>query len=91
MRIEAYNQVQQVYQPGKVGKTRQAGTASKGDQLQFSSLGRDIGTAQAAIAAAPDVREELTASIKAQVQNGTYKVDAGTFADKLLKKLEEMR
>ena len=84
MRIEAYNQIQQVYQPGKVGKTRQAGTASKGDQLQFSSLGRDIGTA-------PDVREELTASIKAQVQNGTYSVDTGTFADKLLKKLEEMR
>lgn len=91
MRIEAYSQVHQIYQPGKVSKTRQAGGASHTDQLQFSSMGRDIGVAQAAIAAAPDVREELTASIKSQVQNGTYSVDTDTFADKLLKKMEGMR
>ena len=77
MRVEAYNQVQQLYQTKKVNKTRQAGSASRSDQLQFSSLGKDIRAAQ-------------TASIKARVQNGTYKVDNGSFADKLLQKRAEM-
>ena len=91
MRIEAYNQVHQIYQAGKVNKTRQTGIVSHTDQLQFSSLGKEIGTAQAALAAAPDIREELTAPIKAQIQNGTYSVDNASFAAKLLQKYEEMR
>ena len=91
MRIEAYNQVHQIYQASKVNKTRQTGSVSHMDQLQFSSLGKEISTAQAALAAAPDIREELTAPIKAQIQNGTYSVDNASFAAKLLQKYEEMR
>lgn len=90
MRVEAYNQVQQLYQAKKVNKTRQTGSTSRSDQLQFSSLGKDIRAAQEAVAGAPAIREELTASIKARVQNGTYKVDNGSFADKLLQKRAEM-
>ena len=48
-------------------------------------------TAKAAVAGSPDIREELTASVKAQVNNGTYSVDNATFAAKLLQKYEEMR
>lgn len=91
MRIEAYNQVQQLYQTKKVNKTRQTGSAALTDQLQISSTGKDFQTARAAVAGAADIREELTASIKEQVQNGTYSVDNATFAEKLLKKYEEMR
>lgn len=98
MRVEAYNQVQQLYQTKKVTKARQAGNAAQADQLQFSSLGKDIRAAQAAVAGAPAIREELTAPIKAQIQNGTYKVDNASFAEKLLQKraqidaaYEEMR
>lgn len=91
MRIEAYNQVQQLYQTKKVNKTRQTGNAALTDQLQISSTGKDFQTARAAVAGAADIREELTASIKAQVQNGTYSVDNAAFAEKLLKKYEEMR
>lgn len=90
MRVEAYNQVHQLYQPGKVNKTRQTGNASRTDQLQFSNLGKDIGTAQSAIAAAPDVREDIVAPIRTRVQNGTYSVDNATFAEKLLQKAGEM-
>ena len=86
MRIEAYNQVHQLYQTNKVNKAKQAGNASRTDQLQFSTLGKDIKAAQAAISAAPDVREELVASIKARVQNGTYSVDNESFAEKLMQK-----
>ncbi len=90
MRVEAYNQVQQLYQTKKVNKARQTSAASHADQLQFSSLGKDIRAAQAAVAGAPVIREELTAPIKAQVQSGTYKVDNASFADKLLRKRAEM-
>lgn len=92
MRIEAYTQVQQVYQPKKVSQSKKTtGTTPSSDMLQISSVGKDYQTAKAAVASAPDIREDLTASIKAKIQNGTYSVDTSTFADKLLKKYEEMR
>ncbi|GFI66329.1 hypothetical protein IMSAG185_01944 [Lachnospiraceae bacterium] len=91
MRIEAYSQVQQVYQTKKVSQAQKASGAARADQVQISSLGKDFQTAKAAVAGSPDIREELTASVKAQVNNGTYSVDNATFAAKLLQKYEEMR
>lgn len=91
MRVEAYNQVQQVYQTKKVNKAQQVGGVSQADQLQISSLGKDFQTAKNVVAGTSDIREELTASIKARIQSGDYQVDNGTFAEKLLQKYEEMR
>lgn len=91
MRIEAYNQVQQMYKVNKVGKTQGVVRSNVSDQLSISSFGKDIQTAKAAVQAAPDVREELTAPIKSKIQNGTYDVDSESFADKLMQKFAEMR
>lgn len=91
MRIEAYTQVQQIYQSQKVGRTQQTTKASQTDKLQISSFGRDIQAAKAALAGTPDVREGLVADIKAKVDSGTYHVNSESFAEKLLKKYEEMR
>lgn len=91
MRIEAYNQVQQIYQTKKVSKTQKADGVSRADQLQISSFGKDIQAAKAALAGTPDIREQVTAPIRTQVQNGTYSVDNASFAEKLLQKYEEMR
>lgn len=91
MRIEAYNQVQQLYKTKPVNKSKQAGGASRTDQLQISSAGKDFQAVKAAVAAAPDVREEMISSIKSQVQSGTYSVETTAFADKLMKKFDEMR
>lgn len=91
MRIEAYNQIQQLYQTKKVTKVQQQSKVGPTDRLQISSLGRDIQTAKAAVAATPDIREDLTAAIKTQVESGTYAVDTASFAEKLLQKYEEMR
>ena len=90
MRIEAYTQVQQLYQSQKVSRTQKTQTTAHTDRLQISSQGKDFQTAKA-VAAAPDIREELTAPIKARIQNGTYGVDNASFAEKLLQKQEEMR
>lgn len=91
MRIEAYTQVQQLYQSQKVNRNQKTGSSAKSDNLQISSFGKDIQTAKAAVAGSPDIREELTAPIKARIQNGTYEVSCESFADKLLQKYEEMR
>lgn len=92
MRIEAYTQVQQLYQSQKTRNARTAAESAKTtDRVQISSKGKDFQTAKSAIAGTPDIREELTAPIKAKIQSGTYSVDNETFADKLLKKYEEMR
>lgn len=91
MRIEAYTQVQQVYQSQKVSRSQKANGTAKSDNLQISSFGKDIQTAKAAVAGSPDIREELTAPIKAKVENGTYEVSKENFADRLLQKYEEMR
>ena len=91
MRIHAYTQVQQLYQSSKVKSSQKTGSVAQTDKVQISSFGKDIQTAKAAVAGSPDIREELTAPIKARIQDGTYAVDNGSFAEKLLQKYEEMR
>ena len=84
MRIEAYNQISQIYAPKKAYGTAKTNAVSRTDEVQISSLGKDIQTLKQAVANAPDVRENLTAPIKAKVQNGTYDVSTDDFASKLL-------
>lgn len=91
MRIEAYTQVQQLYQTQKTSKAQSAQKASFRDQLEISSAGKDIQTAKNAVMGAPDIREDVVAPIKEQIQNGTYEVDADSFAEKLFAKFQEMR
>ena len=92
MRIDAYNQVNMIYKTtGTAQKKKTVKTSGTEDKLEISQFGRDYQIAKAAVAASPDIREELTAPIKAKIQNGTYEVSNESFADKLLKKYEEMR
>ena len=91
MRIEAYTQIQQVYQPQKVKRTQQTNQTSVNDQVQISSLGKDIQCAKTAVANSADIREDLVAPIKTRIQNGTYEVSNASFAEKLLSKMKEMR
>ena len=51
MRIEAYTQVQQLYQSQKLSRTQKTKTATHTDRLQISSQGKDFQTAKAAVAA----------------------------------------
>lgn len=90
MRVEAYNQVQQIYQTKKVSKSQQTGNVSHADKLQISKFAKEFQSARAAVANVPDIREDVTAPIKAQIQNGTYGVDNMAFAEKLMSKFDEM-
>ncbi|MBQ7954139.1 MAG: flagellar biosynthesis anti-sigma factor FlgM [Lachnospiraceae bacterium] len=91
MRIEAYTQVQQLYNAKKATQTKNTTVAKLSDQLQISSVGKDIQTAKAALAQTPDIREDVAAVLKAKIDAGSYQVSADSFADKLMQKYEEMR
>ena len=51
MRIEAYTQVQQLYNTNKPAKVSGRTHASATDKIQISSFGKDIQTAKNAVAA----------------------------------------
>ena len=80
-----------LYNNKNTAKVKETTKASFADQLQISSLGKDIQTVKQAVANTSDIRENLTAPIKAAIQNGTYEVSGDNFADRLLKKYDEMR
>lgn len=88
MRIDAYNQVAQVYGASKYNTksaTPQNADGQK-DQISISQAGRDYQVAKNAVSEASDIREDEVARLKAKIQDGTYAVDAGAFAGKLLEK-----
>lgn len=90
MRIEAYTQVQQLYNTKKTAKTPIAQSISASDKIQISSIGKDFQTAKAAVDASSDIREDVIAPLKAGIANGTYHVSGESFAEKLLQKYDEI-
>ncbi len=91
MRIEAYNQVQQLFQAKKTAKQEKIAKGGFSDQLQISSLGKDMTAAKTAVKNASDIRKELVDPIKSAIQNGSYSVAPESFAEKLMEKYDEMR
>lgn len=89
MRIDAFMQVQQMYNTNKSANVQKTSKPSFMDAVQISSTGKDIQIAKQAVASAPDVRAELVEPLKASVQNGTYDVSSADFADKLLAKYSQ--
>lgn len=87
MRVEAYNQVAQVYKANKIGSVQRTNsTSSSRDEFQMSSVGRDYQIAKQAVAEASDIREDRVAELKAKVKSDNYAVDMEDFANKLLEK-----
>ena len=56
----------------------------RGDRVQISAQAREMQAAREAVARMPDVDAEKVARIKARLQDGTYKVDGGKVAGKML-------
>ncbi|NLL79953.1 MAG: flagellar biosynthesis anti-sigma factor FlgM [Clostridiales bacterium] len=91
MRIEAYTQVQQIYNTNSAKKSQGTTKAKAKDEVQLSSFGKDLQTAKQAVAETPDVREELMNPIKKAIADGSYEVNAEEFAEKLMAQYREMR
>lgn len=91
MRIEAYNQVAQIYKANKaISKPKTAGMSTSRDEVQISSFGRDYQIAKQAVAESSDIREDKVAQLAAKVKSGNYDVDVDIFAGKLIEKYNEL-
>ncbi len=88
MRIEAYNQVTQIYSNSKAAKLKSTDNVKKRDEVQISRVGRDYQVAKQAVADAPDIREDRVIQVRGRIASGNYKVDNGDFAAKLLEKYD---
>ena len=56
------------------------------DQVSISQAGKDFQIAKNAVSGASDIREDKVAQLKSMVDAGTYSVEPGDFASKLLEK-----
>ena len=89
MRVDAFAQIQSMYNLGNKNKqVKTETTKSFSDQLQISSIGKDLRTAKQAVASSADVREDLVADIKSKIDAGTYSVDSDSLAEKLFEKFD---
>lgn len=87
MRIEAYNQVAQVYKTGRTAEaSKTTKTEGSRDEVQISSFGRDYQIAKQAVADASDIREDKVAELAGSVRSDSYQVSAQDFAAKLLER-----
>ena len=87
MRIDAYNQVAQLYGIQKNLKTQKAqNAAGPRDQVSISQAGRDYQVAKSAVSEASDIREDRVAQLKERLDSGNYNVDMNDFSNKLLEK-----
>ena len=88
MRIDAYNQVAQLYGAQRAYNTQKTNKAASmgNDQVSISQAGYSYQAAKTAVAEASEVREDKVAELKAKIQAGTYSVNPDDFASKLLEK-----
>ena len=84
MRIDAYNQVGQIYKTNSKVKAQNAYAARANDKLEISDMGKILQSAKQAVKESSDVREDRIAELKARINSGTYDVSGEDFADKLL-------
>ncbi|MCI6812532.1 MAG: flagellar biosynthesis anti-sigma factor FlgM [Lachnospiraceae bacterium] len=90
MRIDAYQQVQQVYSTKQTHKALKEERRSLQDRLQISSTGKDIQVAKQALENTSDVRSEVVDPLKSKIEAGTYKVGVDAFAARLFEKYNEL-
>lgn len=86
MRIEAYSQINKIYNTEVTKSVKNATKKNGNDKLEISQVGRDYQVAKNAVAESSDVREDLVAEYKRRINAGEYNVSASDFANKLIEK-----
>ena len=83
--IEAYVNNVQDKKTTAPPKDKTANVGAKTDTVDISDAAKRVSAARDELDRIPDVREDKVAELKAQVENGTYKVNAEEVAEKMLK------
>lgn len=84
MRIDAFNQVSQLYRTNGTKKVNKSGNTAAADKVEISRIGKDYQVAKQAVSQAPDIREDRVNAIREQMAAGTYNVSMDQVADKLI-------
>lgn len=84
MRIDAYNQVTQIYNSSSKVKAQKTAQSGLRDKVEISEFGKVYQTAKNAVNGASDIREDKVVDIKNRLENGTYDVSPERFAEKVL-------
>ena len=73
-----------VTQAAKTAEKQASAPIARGDRVELSARARELQQAHEAISRMDDMDMEKVARIKAQVQAGTYKIDAEKIAGKMI-------
>lgn len=84
-------QLKKSEQAAKTNKMRESADGVKGGaatspstKAELSGKAKEMATAHAAAASAPDVREDKIAALKRRIQEGTYEIDSEKIADRMV-------
>lgn len=82
------DKIMQAYNKQEVSKgSTRSSRISRNDELRLSDVAKDYQLAMNAIKKVPDIRKEKVETIKQQIKTGTYVVDAGKIAEKMLEEI----
>lgn len=84
MRVDAVNQISQIYKPSSAKKVNKAGAVSNKDAYEVSQFAKEYQIAKNAVSKTSDVREDKVAEIKEALASGTYNVSAQEIAEKMV-------
>ncbi len=73
-----------VKQAARAVQSPATGPVGKADRVELSAKAKELQAAREAIAQMDDMDHDKVARIKAQIEAGTYKVDAKKTADKMI-------
>lgn len=71
---------------GNVRKNDAPGGQSTGDSVDISTKARELNRAKGLLESVPDIRTEKVVKLKTEVELGSYEVDAGKVAEKMIER-----
>lgn len=84
MRVDAVNQISQIYKPASTKKVAKSGNVQNKDAYEISQFAKDYQVAKKAVSETSQVREEKVARIKEAIASGSYNVSAQEVAEKIV-------
>jgi negative regulator of flagellin synthesis FlgM len=80
--IQQYQKIDSVKSDG--GKPVNAGTTIATERVDLSSKAKDIHKIKQDLEQIPEIREDKVNELKRQIENGSYAINPGKIADKML-------
>jgi negative regulator of flagellin synthesis FlgM len=80
--IQQYQKIDSVKNEGE--KPITAGTTIATERVDLSAKAKDIQRIKQVLDQTPEVRQEKVQELKSQIENGSYAIDSGRIADKML-------